>query len=412
MKKTLSFLLALAMCLGLGTSVSAAEEPALPSLEVYLEPCENYEEGVADNAGYSLDDFLWASATVPLAGIDRALGYMTLLEEGPFRLALAQCVTFLKDGGQREESSCGALAYGPDADGFAAAFDFTGGGDPGLIPGAMAPVGGGRAVGVLVQPDEDAGTADIQLFCAAGFRFADRWEGVGGEEAASADRDGTLPDPYTFFNSQISYKLEEKADTQQNHVTFEMEGLSLAPADAYAALLSDPRYGLTVTEEKQGVTYGGYEYKLWRFDYTGEKEVGQVTFFGDDTPPCSLYIYCSAIQKTMINIRYAPGGFAFADYGDRYPEPLADAWSDPAGRGRVTGVVGADTSPVPDAAPATPAPTPAPTAAPATVVPTAAPVTPAPTPVSDTKSALQGLLGGGTAPVSDTKSALEGLLSP
>lgn len=362
MKRLVCVLLALALSLGLGAPALAGGEdggPALPRLDVYLGECEAYEEGVADNEAYGMDDFLWATATVPLEQIDRVLGYMALLEDGAFDLELAYCVKSMEGGADEdvELDHCSELAYDPEAVGYAAAFDYVGEGDVSPIPGAMAPVGGGSAVGVSVQTYEDTGTADINLFCGEGFRFTDQWQdGDAGQDRdgtlpdsdgffdgavsdAGQDRDGTLPDPYSFLNGAVSYKCEEsKKDVAM--YTFVLEELTLAPAEAYVELLSDPRYGLVLSDEKQGVTYGGDDYRWWKFDYTGDKDIGGITFYGDTEPSCSLYVYCSAILNTTFNVRCVSGGFTFVDYGDRYPEKATDAFDDPASRGRLTGVLG------------------------------------------------------------------------
>ena len=386
MKKLLALFLALALCLSLGITaladggldvhdglgalankdqekeedVPAAAEgdgPALPRLSVYLDGHGTCEEGVADNAEYGMDDFLWATATVPMEDLDLALGYMKLLEAGPFQLELAQCVTTL-EGEPRQEvemERCADLAAQPDAMAFWATFDYAGPEDVGLIPGAMTPVGGKKAVGVMVQLYD--GAVDISLFCGQGFRFAEEWEdmsagggtAVSGETdqpdkedeaayaapaAANGDRDGTLPDPYAFFNGQLSYRYDEGSG--QNQADFQAEELSLDLAEAYVALLSDPCYGLTLAEEYQGLAYGVEDYKYWKFDHTGDKDVGEITFFDKSDPPCALYVYTSTILNTDVDIRFAPGGFTFVDYGDRYLEALTDYWSDPAGRGRLT----------------------------------------------------------------------------
>ena len=341
MKKTISLLLALAVCLGLGTFVSAAaEEPTLPSLEAYLGPCENYEEGAADNSEYGLDDFLWASATVPLTDIDRALGYMALLEEGPFHLELAQCVTLLKDGAQREEDSCEELAYGPDANGFAAAFDLTGGGDPGLIPGAMAPVGGGRAVGVLVQPDEDAGMADIQLFCAAGFRFTEQWEEASGEEPA-------LPDPAAWLGDMAKEVEIGKDASQRELVTCRLAEGAANAVMGYLDLLLDARFHLEFTGK---ITTNWGTMKNYGYRYTG----------GSDAV---------STDESLVSVRYGlgklelhyPSGFVLTDGGDRFDPSVS--YEEPEGYDANAAAIEAaavafgqlDATPAPTTAPA-PAP--------------------------------------------------------
>ena len=106
MKRLVCVLLALALCLGLGGAALAGGEddgPVLPRLDVYLEEYEDYEEGVSDSSDYDLegleiDPFSWEVATVALEDIDKALGYMTLLEEGPFDLELGACLALCRMG--------------------------------------------------------------------------------------------------------------------------------------------------------------------------------------------------------------------------------------------------------------------------------------------------------------------------
>lgn len=141
------------------------------------------------------------------------------------------------------------------------------------------------------------------------------------------DRDGTLPDPYSFFNGDLSYKYDAKSDGSQVYITFNYKGQDLDPAQAYVRLVSDSQYGLSVVDENS-TTSGEGEVSAWlKFDYTGQKSVGQVGFYNDSEPKCSFYISYWTIKSydyTALNIWYAPDGFTFEDYGDRYSEDLTD----------------------------------------------------------------------------------------
>ena len=214
MKRLVCVLLALALCLGLGGAALAGGEddgPVLPRLDVYLEEYEDYEEGVSDSSDYDLegleiDPFSWEVATVALEDIDKALGYMTLLEEGPFDLELGACLALVQDGESYEDvpaEHCGELHYEPDVKGFAAVFDYVGDADVSLIPGGMAPVGGGSAVGVQINVYED--TADINVFCAKGIRFTEDWDLSDGL-SDQKEKEGGLPDI-----SDLHDMLAEKA---------------------------------------------------------------------------------------------------------------------------------------------------------------------------------------------------------
>ena len=184
MKKSVSLLLVLALCLGLGTVALADGEDGgavVPRLDVYLDGCQDYEEGVSDPSVYGVEDlefdpFSWASATVALEDIDKALGYMTLLEDGPFALELDACTALTLVGDSYEDvpaEHCGELRYEPNVKGFSAVFSYTGDASVSVIPGGFAPVGGGSAVGVQINVYED--TVGIDVFCAQGIRFTEEW---------------------------------------------------------------------------------------------------------------------------------------------------------------------------------------------------------------------------------------------
>ena len=220
MKKLVCMLLALAMCLGLGAAALAEGEdagPALPRLDVYLEEYEDYEEGVNDASDYDLegleiDPFSWEVATVALEDIDKALDYMTLLEEGPFDLELTACLALVQEGERYDDvpaEHCGELRYEPDVKGFAAVFDYVGDADVSLIPGGMAPVGGGSAVGVQINVYED--TAGINVFCAKGIRFAEDWEPSDG---LPDQKEGGLPNISDIYD-MLAEKVAGKADGGQ-----------------------------------------------------------------------------------------------------------------------------------------------------------------------------------------------------
>lgn len=146
-------------------------------------------------------------------------------------------------------------------------------------------------------------------------------------EPEPEDRDGTLPDPYSFFNGDLSYNYDAKSDGSQVYITFNYKGQDLDPAEAYIRLASDPRYGLSVADE-DSITSSKGEVSAWvKFDYTGDKPVGQVSFSKDSDPKCSFYISYWTIKSydyTALNIWYAPNGFTFEDYGDRYSQGLTD----------------------------------------------------------------------------------------
>ena len=350
MKKLVSALLALALCLGLGgTALGADGGAVLPRLDVALGTCEDYELSANDEyVQYGMDPFQCASATVALADIDSAFGYVRLLRDGPFQL---------------EMTYCDELVYTPGTTTYLAAFDYTGGADTGVLPPGGVPVGGGQALGVMIYLDEEGGTADILVAYGKGFSFTDSWDGreppppaadsaleAAPDPAAAqspvaaaddGDRDGTLPDPYMFFNGDLSYDYETKGDGSQVYIEFYFDTQTADPAAAYVALLSDPRYNLTLTGEEHLTGSDGSLTGRWRFDYTGAKQVGQVSFYDPDDPKCSFYVWYSTVagyhQATNVNIWYAPDGFTFADYGNRYSERLTDRYEPDSGK--LTGIL-------------------------------------------------------------------------
>ena len=166
-------LISLLLCLVLG-AISLADSPdggaAVPRLDVYLDGCRDYEEGVSDPSVYGVDDlefdpFSWASATVGLEDVDRALGYMALLEDGPFELELDACTALTPVGDSYEDvpaEHCGELRYAPGVKGFSAVFSYVGDASVGVIPGGFAPVGGGSA-GAGVSRWEDVSSELVLL---------------------------------------------------------------------------------------------------------------------------------------------------------------------------------------------------------------------------------------------------------
>lgn len=161
----ISLLLALALCLSLCPAAFAADTENiayLPRLDLVLDDCEDYDLSVVDNSDIQVSNVLRAFATVPLDKIDEAFGYVELLRDGPFQLKMTYCDD---------------LDYKPGVLCIYAAFDYTGSADPGILPEGSVPVGGGDSVAVMIYPDEETGTADVNVACGLNFQFADEWWG-------------------------------------------------------------------------------------------------------------------------------------------------------------------------------------------------------------------------------------------
>ena len=152
-------------------------------------------------------------------------------------------------------------------------------------------------------------------------------------EPDPVDFDGVLPDPYSFFNGDLSYSYEAKGN--EIYITFYYKEPSIEPILAYLELLNDERYGLTPTRTKTE-----YEYQSvnWIFDYAGDKQIEDFPILYDKyISSCAIYFLGFSNNGVMqMDIWYMADGLTFADFGDRYPERLTGKDGD----GLLTGVLG------------------------------------------------------------------------
>lgn len=334
MKRLVSLLLAMAVCLGLGGTALAAENggPALPRLDTALGICENYELSVNDEyVAYGMDSFQCASATVALGDIDRAFGYIQLLRDGPFQL---------------EMTYCDELVYEPGTTAYLAAFDYAGGGDAGILPPGGVPVGGGQALGVMIYPDQEAGTADILAVCGRGFSFTDSWDGdeaapeevmeeappepVVAQATAPAAEGAVLPDPVVFFHESVEYMTYYH---DYSYVYIALKAGSRGAMEEYIAHLREERFGLTLLRDFEESSTGYDSIHHYVFDYTGPADVPAVNWaeelsYKDESRTQvgtgDLWIEMrskdasdgGSIECTL-QISYANDAFSFADFGGR-----------------------------------------------------------------------------------------------
>lgn len=154
------------------------------------------------------------------------------------------------------------------------------------------------------------------------------------EPTEPPNRDGTLPDPYTFFNGDVSYSYEEytSQDVMCSSVNFNHYVMTLDPVEAFLELLDDPRYNLTQIEGEGGEGIDGSLRGEWKYTYNGDPDrwirinVWSVNRYGEE------------YYHSTIHLLYPVGSFTFADYGDRYAERLRDHSGNPDGN--CHGVVG------------------------------------------------------------------------
>ena len=129
----------------------------------------------------------------------------------------------------------------------------------------------------------------------------------------------TLPDPYTFFDRQIGYSTT--AETNRYFVEFKFDAKDEGAGEEYIKLLQDSRFGLTLKDSKVTPHALGGMDGHYIFDYSGSVSVDDVVL--SDLGPASLivtvYIYEDSKGQDVYEIWlcFAPGGFTFADFGDR-----------------------------------------------------------------------------------------------
>ena len=308
MKKLVSLILALALCLGLGGTALAKGSAEIPRPDAYLDDdCVFYDaEMVKPDSG--AEKFHHIQAAVEIDDVDELEDYLYFLDEGPFDLTLIY------------SEGIGDPSY----ENKAAFYEYTGEDDPGTIQ-----AGDGLAldldapVQAAIFMEEDDGMAVLVLLCAKGFDLVKKWDdgekssggfsiksffGLGGSDA------DPLPDPRAALSAnKKSMEIEQMDDEIIDGVTYSVYNYSFT----YAALSGDVAHSF----------------------YSGEvKEAGYTMEKADEGDDRIMYTIADGDGNTAVLVEYKKPTMSFNSWWTLY---IPDGMEfDYGGDGTKTGVAG------------------------------------------------------------------------
>lgn len=136
----------------------------------------------------------------------------------------------------------------------------------------------------------------------------------------------TIPDPDAYFNNSLARNEDKFLEKEGFHcLSYATDYDGQQAFRDYVALLSDPKYQLKLTSEKDEtvhtvntVTYG--------FTYTGEEDVPDIYYeYFDVKGDLLVFIQKNGMSGVVgLSIYYKPDAFEFKDFGDRTTLTLND----------------------------------------------------------------------------------------
>ena len=287
LRGALAFVLALAICLGLGTFAHGASgTQTLTDPEAFFDYEYTFETGTDETGTY-------VSTTVPGQDYTVFDAYIRHLESRP-DLVLA---------GTHEGGLDKMKTYEYD-------FNYTGSQKIGTVGIYSANV----VVRLYVQ-EVFKKQVIFKLYWGSGYAIGD----TGARENASSDTSEELPDPYYFWNELLTHSQEDDV-TGGRRAVYRLEARDMDAAYEYAQLLDSGRFPLYLVESVTKDMGKGDTTTLYIFAYDGFENVDVVSSFFDAEDWYGVLILkindWPAFDMCEMSITFADG-LTFTDTGDR-----------------------------------------------------------------------------------------------
>ena len=295
MKKTVSLILALTMCLALGAPALAKGAAELPRPDVYLgDDCIGYvgETLVSASGTYQ---FQFIQAGVALEDMDELVGYVEFLDAGPFDLEM-----FHSENLDAPEKTAGVV------------YEYQGDANVGTITKEDGMYTDGDApVQIMLYTVEEKDQAWMSLLCADGFELVEDWDD--GEKSSSSgggisiskflglggpDAD-PLPDPRSALSTnKKSLDIEQMDDETVDGIDYSVYSYSFT----YSALTVDIAHSF----------YAGVV-----------EEAGYTMDDGEDGDDRTVYTISDGSGNTAVLVEYKKPAMSFSSWWTLYiPEGM------------------------------------------------------------------------------------------
>ncbi len=136
----------------------------------------------------------------------------------------------------------------------------------------------------------------------------------------------TIPDPDAYFNNSLARSQDMLLEKEGFHcLSYATDYDGQQAFRDYVALLSDPKYQLKLTSEKDETFYG-VNTVTYGFTYTGKEDVPEIYYeFFDLKGDLLVIIQKNGLSGVVgLSIYYKPDAFEFKDFGDRTTLTLND----------------------------------------------------------------------------------------
>lgn len=136
----------------------------------------------------------------------------------------------------------------------------------------------------------------------------------------------TIPDPDVYFNNSLARSQDMFLEKEGFHcLSFATDYDGQQAFKDYVALLSDPKYQLELTTEKDETVYTVNTMK-YGFTYTGKEDVPEIYYeYFDVKGDLLVFIQKNGMSGVVsLSIYYKPDAFEFKDFGDRTTYTLND----------------------------------------------------------------------------------------
>ncbi len=331
MKRWISLLLALAMCLGLsGAALASTDDDDLYEPQAWFgDWADAYELAYWDYAGdENSTGLILHFSSQPEAGLQLFTAYADRLQEnGELREDSRQ--TYDSDYGDYDQEVC---------------YTYVGTKDVGTVTSLLGGkqceffldslwVGEDFLAVVVTWGDGFPMRVDMD---ALDYLPGDAGTTGGGSGSVTYDANSTyLPSPDAWFDDQL-VRGEDTEAYGGRLVSYRMDLEDLPAAEAYVKLLEDRRFQLELADSSEDdfTKHAGQKYYSSYFRYTGGASTGTVDY-NERVPDCAVVVVYSEDfdQDTCsMTVCYA-SGFTFVDDGDRWGRDVTDRSGDNSDQG-------------------------------------------------------------------------------
>ena len=287
----------------------------LPSLEAYFDykvPCESGEDDFGKYVGFSIPE-----------DYDYYAGYIDILKSYD-----------LEEVGESEDFVVDGNTY------LYRKYRYTGSAAVGAVDDPVNDTEESYNVYVIAMLCEDPEWMYFDMYYGDGFDFVDsgeraedwkmkeilwllenRSEPETQEPPAAVETAvaASLPDPYYFYHEKL--KHDEKQISGGWQIGYHIDYKSSAAAHAYAQLLTDSRFNLTLRDKVEGYAGNSHYYETYYvFDYNGSVDVDTISVESDSgrlEAPLIIQVQDVQYYGWCDVIVYFGDGFTFTDTGDR-----------------------------------------------------------------------------------------------